>query len=109
MTHFATSSARIAALLALAAALACAYPESSTHGRTESPAIVVVGAPQDAVLVVDGITVGPAADYTGEKSLTVLPGRHVVELQQAGRPLVKREIFVDSQGTKTIDFTGTGR
>jgi hypothetical protein len=89
--------------------LGCAYPESTTRGRTESPSIQVLGAPEGSVLVVDGIEAGPAAEFAKGKSLAVLPGRHVVELRLAGRSLVKREVFVDSQGIKTVDFSGVGQ
>lgn len=96
-------------LAILALCLACAYPESSTRGTVESPALVVVGAPAGAILLIDGIAAGPAADFSGKKSLAVLPGRHLVELQLDGRSLVRREVFVDSQGIKTVDFTGVGQ
>ena len=91
---------------ALALTLACALPESSTRGVTESPSLVVLGAPEEAILVVDGIRVGPATNYSESQSLAVLPGRHVVELTLDDRVLARREIFVDSQGIKEVDFSG---
>jgi hypothetical protein len=56
--------------------------------------------------MVDGVVVGLAQDYSGERVLTVLPGRHTVGLIQGDRVVAQREIFVDSQGIKQIDFTG---
>jgi hypothetical protein len=102
--------AALPAILALClVCLACAYPESSTRGTVESPALVVVGAPAGAILLVDGIAAGPAAEFSGKRSLAVLPGRHLVELQLDGRSLARREVFLDSQGIKTVDFTGVGQ
>ena len=57
------------------------------------------------------IAIGDAGDYASDygagKALQVLPGRHVVELRAGGQSLARREVFVDSQGIKTIDFTAS--
>lgn len=89
--------------------LGCAYPESSTRAVEDSPSLQIHGAPKDALLMVDGILVGPARDYSEEKTVKVLPGRHVVELSRNGQVMARREIFVDAQGIKTLDFTGVGQ
>jgi hypothetical protein len=70
---------------------------------------MVSGAPKDAVLLVDGIEVGPASQFSEDASVRILPGRHIVELKQGGRVIARREIFVDAQGIKTVDFSGTAQ
>ena len=94
-------------LAALALVPGCKSPESHTRSVDDSPAISISGAPAGAILVVDGIAVGSVVDYSEGKALRVLPGRHVVELRAGGQAIASRAIFVDAQGVKTIDFTGS--
>jgi hypothetical protein len=63
---------------------------------------MVTGAPRGAILVVDGIEVGPANDYSKIRTLSVLPGRHVVEVRGPGDAIHREEIFVDGGAVKTI-------
>ncbi len=95
------------AAAALAFASGCKNPDTHTRSVDDSPAISISGAPVGAILVVDGIAVGAAADYSQGKALQVLPGRHVVVLRAGGQVIASREVFVDAQGIKTIDFTGS--
>ena len=93
----------LSALLALAA---CAMPTKSTEAPVESPSLMVIGSPENAILFVDGIEVGPAENFSGEQVLVVVPGRHLVEIRRGGSTLATREIFADAQGIQTIDFSG---
>ncbi len=93
-------------LLLLGFAGACAMPQGATRVKDENPAIVVQGAPVSAQLFVDGIAVGRAKDYSGEYSLTVLPGRHLVEVRDGSSILLRREIFVSEGVTKTLVVSG---
>ena len=99
----------VATLCLFSFSLACANPSSSTRGVTENPSLVFKNAPEGSVVYVDGLEGGPAVNFSGERSLEVLPGRHVVELRQGGQVIARREVVVDAQGIKEIDFTGAGR
>ena len=83
----------IAALLVSCLALSgCALPTSSVRSVDESPALVVENAPEGAMLVVDGLEAGEANAYSGLHSLSVRPGRHVVEVRGDGEVLLKQDV-----------------
>ena len=52
----------------------------------ENPSLVFEGASDTARVRTDGLEAGLAAAYSGERSLSVLPGRHVVEVVDEGGP-----------------------
>lgn len=87
-------------------AVACAYPESRVETGDEMAAIMVIGAPEGARLIVDGIDAGPANEFSKDKRLSVLPGRHVVRLAVDGRSIAEREVHVGAGSIRTIEFTG---
>ena len=80
----------------------CSYPRTSVRATEENPALVFKGAPSQALVRIDGIEAGLAADYSGERSLRVLPGRHVVEVVDDGRVLLREEIFLSAGSIKTL-------
>ncbi len=86
---------------------ACAYPESSVRAVEENPALVIKGAPDTARVRVDGIDTGLAADYSGDYSLSVLPGRHVVEVLDDGRVLLREEVFLSAGTLKILNVSGS--
>lgn len=107
MTDFLKSTTRllfgVSVALILAGALGCAMPVGQTSEVTENPAIAIQGASPTAILMVDGLDSGRAQAYDGTRStLTVLPGRHVIEVIDQGEVVLHQEIFVDSGVTKTL-------
>lgn len=89
--------------LAVLGASGCAMPVGQTSEVSENPAIAIQGASATARLMVDGLDSGLARNFNGKNStLTVLPGRHVIEVIDQGRVVLHQEIFVDSGVTKIL-------
>ncbi len=89
--------------VSIAAASGCAYPKTSVRATEEHPSLVFKGAPPTARVRVDGLEAGPAADYSGDRSLSVLPGRHVVEVVDGERTLLREEVFLSGNSIKTLN------
>ena len=81
---------------------ACSMPYSSTRTVNDNPALVIANAPAGALLFVDGISVGPAIAYSGENALSILPGQHVIEVRDGQRLLLREEIYLSGNATKTL-------
>lgn len=92
----------ILVVVSILAVNACAYPKTSVKAVEENPSLVFKGAPPTAQVRVDGLDAGPAADYSGDRSLTVLPGRHVVEVIDQGKLLLREDVFLSSGSIKTL-------
>ena len=98
-----TRSLNVFLVSALSIATGCIrMPYSATTTADESPSIVISGAPEGAVLVVDDLNYGPANAYSGEQALRLRPGTHVVEVRSGGRTMLRQEIFLGSDSTKTL-------
>ena len=82
--------------------VACSYPKTSVRATEENPSLVFKGAPSTARVRIDGLEAGLAVDYSGERSLSVLPGRHVVEVVDDGRVLLREDIFLTGGSIKTL-------
>lgn len=83
----------------------CNYPDAAQIEQKESrPAIGISGAPKGATVHVDGLEMGSASQYDGEKSvLLVESGTHRVEVKSAaGEVLHSETIFLSSSTTKII-------
>ena len=62
---------------------ACALPQTTVRTGAPQPGVTVQGAPSDAVLFVDGLSMGPAKQFDGNpKVLAVLEGVHTLEIHQ---------------------------
>ena len=86
---------------------ACSYPKSSVRATEENSALVFKGAPSTARVRVDGMEAGLAADYSGKRSLGVLPGRHVVEVVDNGRVLLREDVFLSAGSIKTLNVSAS--
>lgn len=86
-------------VLALLLAAACAMPQTTVKTVDHRPSLAVGGAPAGAVLLVDGLSVGPAAAYDGNPTVLRLePGTHRVEVKGAdGAVLLQQQVFLDSE------------
>lgn len=77
---------------------ACSMPTTTVRTVEERPGIIISGAPEDALLLVDGVLAGKASAYNGTPDmLTVEPGTHRIVVQQGGKALYDQQIFVDSE------------
>lgn len=100
----------IFALLIAAGALlqGCSYPEPAKVEQTETrPKIGISGAPEHSVLFVDGLDMGPAANYNGKDGVLMIEsGAHRIELKASdGTVLHSEELFLSSATTKIIQYT----
>ena len=76
----------------------CAMPTTTVKAVDSRPSISIAGAPDDAVLLVDGVQVGAAATYNGEPAVLLLePGTHRITVQQGAMVLYDQQIFVESE------------
>lgn len=94
--------------LSILLAVSCSYPKSSVKATEENSALVFKGAPETARVRIDGIEAGLANDYSGERSLGVLPGRHIVEVVDNGTVLLQEEVFLSAGSTKTLTVSASG-
>lgn len=94
--------------LALAGALmltACAYPNTTVRTLEEKPQLAFANASPTAMLFVNGVLIGPAADYDGKKStLQVGTGTHTVEVRENDRAIYSERIYLGSDAIKTISL-----
>jgi hypothetical protein len=80
----------------------CAMPVTSVKSIDDRPALAFKGAPEGAILFVDGLNMGPANEYNGEpKILTVEPGTHTLRITANGSVIYEQRVFVES-ALKTI-------
>ncbi len=88
-------------------ATACSYPKTSVRATEENSALVFKGAPTTAHVRIDGIEAGLACDYSGDRSLGVLPGRHIVEVVDSGRVLLREDVFLSAGSIKTLKVSAS--
>ena len=91
------------ALLALALTLcSCAMPSTVVRTVDDRPTLAFKGAPENAVLIIDGIDMGPAAEYNGDpKVLTVESGTHNILVKVGNEVIFEKRVFLESS-LKTI-------
>ena len=83
----------------------CTYPDPAKVEQKDSrPAIGVSGAPESAVLYVDGLKMGMAIQFDGKENvLLVESGKHLVEVKTAsGEVLLSETLFLSSSTTKIL-------
>jgi len=93
----------LVAILSLVALAACSMPNTTVRTTDTRPGIAIDGAPDGAILYVDGQQIGEANRYDGQPNvLTVEPGTHTVVVKDVGgASLFDRKIYVESE-LKTI-------
>jgi len=89
--------------LALVLALcSCTMPTTTVRTVDDRPTLAFKGAPEGALLYIDGLSMGPAGQYDGEtKVLTVEPGTHTVRVTVNNAAIYEQRVFVESS-LKTI-------
>ena len=93
----------LVALVTLLVLAGCSMPATTVRTTDTRPGIAIDGAPDGAILYVDGERIGEAGLYDGQPGvLTVEPGTHTVVVKGAdGALLLDRKIYVESE-LKTI-------
>jgi hypothetical protein len=92
----------ISAALALALG-ACALPQTTVRTGAAQPGLIVEGAPADAILYVDGLSMGAAGQFDGKpRVLAVLEGVHTLEIQQGSAVIFHDKALFSSGETHPI-------
>ena len=92
------------ALILLATLSACALPETSVRTGASRPKLAFPNAAPDLILVIDGITIGPAARYDGNPGvLLVEEGVHLLELKRGGQTVHSEKTLVSNGETRAIN------
>jgi hypothetical protein len=84
---------------------ACSFmPSTVVKAPDTRPSLAFTGAPEGAVLFLDGIRTGPVSQYDGQPNvLLVEPGTHLVTIRGAdGSVLLEQKVFVESE-MKTLN------
>ena len=82
----------------------CSMPSTTVRTVDSRPGISIAGAPDDAILLVDGLESGRASSYNGKPNLLLIqPGTHRIVVKQGSTILYDQQIFVDSEN-KTINI-----
>ena len=82
---------------------ACSMPSTVVKTPDTRPSLAFEGAPEGAVLFLDGVRTGLANQYDGQPNiLRVEPGTHFVTIRGAdGSVLLEQKVYVESE-LKTI-------
>src|SRR3569623_32831 len=89
---------------------ACAMPESTVKSGSSRPQLSIKGAPADTVLIVDGLSMGPAAQFDGNpKVLIVEEGMHQVDIQRGGKSIHTEKAFVSNGESRTSTVNAGGQ
>jgi hypothetical protein len=90
------------ALTLVFALCCCTMPTTTVRTVDDRPTLAFKGAPEGALLYIDGINMGAAGQYDGEsKVLTIEPGTHTVRVSVNNGTIYEQRIFVESS-LKTI-------
>jgi hypothetical protein len=105
--HMNSSSARSLCLLVLLAAVVlplsgCSYPEVQASTVDQRPHLAISGASKDAVLQIDGKTIGAADDYApSRRYLTLESGTHRVMISNHGQVIFDSAVYL-GDGTDRV-------
>lgn len=93
----------LVAVVSLVALAACTMPNTTVRTTDTRPSFAIDGAPDGAILYVDGKKIGEANMYDGQPNVLVVePGTHAVVVKGPdGAPILERKVYVDSE-LKTI-------
>ena len=86
-------------LLLTISALGCnTYPTTKVSTVDSRPTLSFTGASPASVVFVDGIGMGPAAQYDGNpKVLVVTSGTHEVTVKEGSNTVFQQSVFVESE------------
>ncbi len=74
------------------------YPVTNVSAIDSRPTLSFTGAPEGAILLVDGINMGVVSQYNGNpRVLTVQPGTHEVTVLVNNKTIFQQTVFVESE------------
>ena len=84
---------------------ACSRPVVTVNTVDDRPHLQFTNAKSAATLSMDGVIVGPAADYDGvHKTLVVNTGTHLIEVRDGNRVLYSSQVYFGGDATRTINL-----
>lgn len=94
------------ALLLAGGLCGCAYPVTTVDQGSAPTVLFVPYAPADAILVVDGVSYGPASAFNGKKTavLAVAPGKHRVVVSSGPGNLYDKNIYVGAGSKVAVEL-----
>lgn len=97
----------IITLMALVLVSACSYPTTELRITDNRPAIAIKGASEDAVLYVDGLSMGLAQQFDGHAQVLLLePGTHKIEVISQGKVFLSEKVFLGGGEVRTLSVSG---
>jgi len=93
--------------MALVLVSACSYPTTEVRITDNRPAIAIKGASEDALLYVDGLSMGLAQQFDGHaQALLLEPGTHKIEVRGHGKILLSETVFLGGREIRTLSVSG---
>ena len=78
--------------------IGCVTPTTVVKATDTRPSLIIIGAPDGAVLLLDGLNMGPAKQFDGNPNyLVVIPGTHKITILQDDVTVFERVLFVESE------------
>ena len=91
-------------LMLVVAALCGCMPSTTVRTVDTRPTLAFKGAPEGAVLIIDGLNMGAVGQYDGDpKTLAVEPGTHTIRVMSGSTVLFEQRVFVEDS-LKTISI-----
>ncbi|KCZ54968.1 hypothetical protein HY29_01815 [Hyphomonas beringensis] len=91
------------ALICLTTFSGCAYPTKNIVQGGSSGAVYFEAFPENAQIILDGVPMGAVADFDGkERTLSVSPGSHTVQITDGSMLLYDKKIYVDRDSALKI-------
>jgi len=94
-------------VVVLALTLGCAYGGGTTRSVDDAPTVSVTGAPEGAILYVDGVEYGLASRFTTSTPVEVIPGVHVIEIRLGTSVLHSEKIYSGTGTATSVTMAGT--
>ena len=93
----------IVGIISLLLVIGCVTPTTVVKTSDTRPSLIIIGAPEDATLLLDGLDMGLANQFNGKpNNLIVIPGTHKISILQQGTIIFERVIFVESERKEVI-------
>lgn len=78
--------------------IGCALPSSVVKTTDTRPRISISGAPEKALLYVDGINMGNTSQYDGHPDVLILqPGTHRIQVYSNNEAIYDKKVFIESE------------
>ncbi len=81
-------------------AVGCAprYPVTKVNSIDSRPTLSFENAPRDAVVLVDGLSMGSVSKYDGKPNVLIVePGTHEITIMENNVVVLKQAVFVESE------------